>query len=285
MDQTRWNSPDVAPTAGAGSNYEQRIAPYNLKQVQGPAVGLDTITKIPNKLAVGPGDQETQNNLENKKIEAAKGLNPEEYWKIFKQQDGLFDKRIKDSQSNLVKLQEAVDKYSEKKGGLSGYDMTPLLALTDAWTGSNLARYYTPPKSEEERQMDAFKLRTLLEDRQNDMERLKLERSKNYLAGLEFKSQLELKKQQMEAKAQPDKMMDLKQKERVSKMYDSFLKGSDVNVDLTGQGESVRSEISKIAEAIGEKPESFGPKLWEKSNYDPATFMQKLSIVKKAANI
>ncbi len=68
----------------------------------------------------------------------------------------------KESES-IKNLKDVINKYGQRKTGI---DLTPLAALTDAWTGSRFASSYTPPESEEQKQKTIITLKDRLAERE-----------------------------------------------------------------------------------------------------------------------
>jgi hypothetical protein len=68
--------------------------------------------------------------------------------------------------SELKALREALQKYSEQEGKL---DLTPLLALTDSWTGSRMAQSYDRPMNDEEREQLVMGLRSKIAQHEDDI--------------------------------------------------------------------------------------------------------------------
>jgi hypothetical protein len=66
----------------------------------------------------------------------------------------------------LKALRDALAKYSGKEGQL---DLTPLLALTDSWTGSRMAQAYDKPMTEEERDQLVMGLRSKIAQHEDDI--------------------------------------------------------------------------------------------------------------------
>lgn len=72
--------------------------------------------------------------------------------------------------AELGAMKDAVKDYENKK---TGADLTPLMALIDSWTGSNLAANYERPMSDDERKATVFNLKTKLAQREQGMAKAK----------------------------------------------------------------------------------------------------------------
>lgn len=75
-----------------------------------------------------------------------------------------------DQREALSKLKGLIGQYQDQpRDGLAGMDLSPLAALTDSWTGSNLLAGYNRPETNAERLQTAMKDQNLLLQRTNDL--------------------------------------------------------------------------------------------------------------------
>lgn len=72
----------------------------------------------------------------------------------------------KDDDAALKDLKGLIDKYEKGKKGL---DWSPVIALVDTWTGSNLLPAYDKPLSDEEREKIVLTLRGKLAEQEGDL--------------------------------------------------------------------------------------------------------------------
>lgn len=82
-------------------------------------------------------------------------------------EDTLRLKSLFDSQQEGVdRLRAAAENYA---AGPDEINLAPLLALSDSWTGGNLSKSYQAPPSQDERAINAQKLRAAAADAQNNL--------------------------------------------------------------------------------------------------------------------
>lgn len=76
------------------------------------------------------------------------------------------------NRTSLGDLKERLNQYLNIK---SGPDLSPLLALSDQWSGGNLSKNYKAPESVEEKALNAIKLQDLISQRESGMSKEQLE--------------------------------------------------------------------------------------------------------------
>lgn len=84
------------------------------------------------------------------------------------------------AQDQLNQFKKAQAIAAEAEGGTN---LSPILGLIDAWTGSNFARNYTPPKSKEEMRKDALGMQKYILDAQRGLTKSQTELLKTQLEG------------------------------------------------------------------------------------------------------
>lgn len=90
----------------------------------------------------------------------------------------------KSNPEDMKDLKEAIARYQKREGQL---DLTPLMALTDAWTGSNFASSYKKPESGKDIQEKTLALKTKLAERES-IDNYKQQMLAQQAAALEDKS-------------------------------------------------------------------------------------------------
>ena len=102
-------------------------------------------------LTVGTGDDNGDDDGKDKDKKAKEQIK------------GLFDFEDK----SIKTLKDKLAEYEKKK---SKVDLSPMLALTDSLTGSQLSRYYDRPMTEEERDQVVFQLKQAVEAKEADVD-------------------------------------------------------------------------------------------------------------------
>jgi hypothetical protein len=163
---------------------------------------------------------------------------------LSKEIGGLIQSKSSRDQEQMGELKNLLKQYQNNP---QKFDLSPILSLADAWTGSNLARSYTPPQTHEQKMKDVAGMQALINKHESNLMDNKIDLLKLKQAAEKSKIDQENDKALLAARLKGT-MAETKKTELESKKIEK---------DLSGTGKKTMDvvRISNEADELASDPE------------------------------